>query len=68
MLSIIRDITDRKRLEEERDHLLTREHSARVEAENALLTRDQFLAVAAHELKTPLTSLQGHTQIRHCGC
>jgi PAS domain S-box-containing protein len=63
LLSIIRDITARKRLEAERDDLLTREHAARLEAETALSIRDQFLAVAAHELKTPLTSLRGYTQV-----
>jgi PAS domain S-box-containing protein len=62
LLSIIRDITARKRLEEERDLLLARERAARVEAESALRVRDQFLAVAAHELKTPLTALRGYSQ------
>jgi PAS domain S-box-containing protein len=63
LLSIIRDITDRKHLEEERDQLLEREHAARIEAENALRIRDQFLMVAAHELKNPLTALQGYTEV-----
>jgi PAS domain S-box-containing protein len=63
LLSIIRDITARKHLEEERDQLLEREHAARIEAENALRIRDQFLAVAAHELKNPLTALQGYTEV-----
>jgi PAS domain S-box-containing protein len=63
LLSIIRDITARKRLEQERDHLLAREQAARVEAEAALRTRDRFLSVAAHELKTPLTALRGYTDI-----
>jgi PAS domain S-box-containing protein len=63
LLSIIRDITARKRLEEERDQLLEREHAARIEAEKALRIRDQFLAVAAHELKNPLTALQGYTEV-----
>jgi PAS domain S-box-containing protein len=63
LLSIIRDITARKQLEEERDELLSREHAARIEAENALRIRDQFLAVAAHELKNPLTALQGYTEV-----
>jgi PAS domain S-box-containing protein len=63
LLSIIRDITARKRLEEERDQLLTREQAARFEAEAALRTRDQFLTVAAHELKNPLTALQGFAEV-----
>jgi PAS domain S-box-containing protein len=32
-------------------------------AERALQARDEFLSVAAHELKTPLTSLRGFTQV-----
>jgi PAS domain S-box-containing protein len=63
LLSIIRDITERKHLEAERDQLLKREHAARIEAENALRMRDQFLAVAAHELKNPLTALQGYIEV-----
>ncbi|HEU4326319.1 MAG TPA: ATP-binding protein [Roseiflexaceae bacterium] len=33
------------------------------ESQEAVRTRDQFLAIASHELKTPLTSLLGHTQL-----
>ena len=35
----------------------------RAEAEAAVRARDEFLSVAAHELKTPLTSLRGFAQI-----
>jgi len=38
-----------------------REQEARAEAEAALAVRDQFLSIAAHELKTPLTALLGYT-------
>lgn len=37
--------------------------SSRRQAEEALRTRDLFLAVAAHELKTPLTVVIGYTQV-----
>jgi signal transduction histidine kinase len=33
------------------------------EAQQAVHMRDQFLSIAAHELKTPLTSLLGYTQL-----
>ena len=33
------------------------------EAQAAIRTREDFLAIAAHELKTPLTSLIGYTQL-----
>jgi PAS domain S-box-containing protein len=57
------DIQDRKVAEEERATLLKREQSARKEAEAAVRLRDTFLSVAAHELKTPLTTLLGNAQL-----
>jgi signal transduction histidine kinase len=36
---------------------------ARSEAEEALAERDRFIAVAAHELKGPLTALRGRVQL-----
>jgi signal transduction histidine kinase len=39
------------------------ERRAREEAEAALRERDEFLSVAAHELKTPVTSLRAYAQV-----
>ena len=39
------------------------EQRARGETEQALRARDEFLSIAAHELKTPMTSLHGMTQL-----
>jgi hypothetical protein len=49
------DIQDQKHASEERERLLAR-------TQQALKSRDVFLAIAAHELKTPLTPLRFETE------
>ncbi len=77
---VTRDLTERKRVEEERIALLQQERAAREEAEAALAlirearqetavaeeairARDEFLSIAAHELKTPLTGVKAAAQL-----
>jgi signal transduction histidine kinase len=48
---------------EERDRLLVRERQARLEAEDALHAREEFMSIAGHELRTPLTPLKLQVQI-----
>lgn len=49
---VTRDLTERRRAEEERVKL--------AQAEAALRLRDEFLSVASHELRTPLNAMQLH--------
>ncbi|HEX8089905.1 MAG TPA: ATP-binding protein [Blastocatellia bacterium] len=58
-----RDITDRKRAEEEREQLLAREQEAREVAEEANRVKDDFLATLSHELRTPLNAILGWTEL-----
>lgn len=54
---------EREQAAEERAQLYAAEQQARAAAEAAVQLRDTFLSIAAHELKTPLTSLLGNVQL-----
>lgn len=64
-MSIVADISDRKRLEAERAELLSREQAARAEAEAANRIKDEFLATLSHELRTPLHAMLGWSHLLH---
>jgi len=63
VLETNRDITERKRAEQERERLLESENAARREAEHANHAKDEFLALLSHELRTPLTPMLGWIRI-----
>jgi signal transduction histidine kinase/ActR/RegA family two-component response regulator len=55
---VFRDVSDRKRQEEEHGQLL-REEAARAVAERESRTKDEFLAILSHELRSPLQGILG---------
>jgi len=68
------DITDRKDGEIERERLLTRERTARAEADAARVAAEhandvkaQFLAAMSHELRTPLNAIGGYVDLLELG-
>lgn len=58
---------ERKRIEDEREKLLAREHEARMMAETANHLKDDFLAMISHELRAPLTAILGWAQMLRSG-
>ncbi|MBD1845588.1 response regulator [Cyanobacteria bacterium FACHB-63] len=57
------DITERKQAEQERHQLLIEAEAAREQAELANRSKDDFVAMVAHELRSPLNSISGWAQL-----
>jgi len=63
VLAVAYDVTARARIEKERDELLARERTARIQAETAARARDEFLAIVSHELRAPLNGIQSWAHV-----
>ena len=63
MAGVVADVTDRKRVEAEREDLLAIAERARAEAERANDAKDAFLAVLSHELRAPMNAILGWLRI-----
>jgi len=59
----VHDITDLKRHEQERDELLLREQAQVEELRRLYDQRKQFVAVVSHELRSPLSTILGFSQL-----
>jgi PAS domain S-box-containing protein len=60
---MVQEITERKRAELERSQLLAEAQAAREEAEAANRSKDGFVAMVAHELRSPLNSVMGWAKL-----
>jgi PAS domain S-box-containing protein len=67
MVGVVVDVSERKRVEAERECLLMAEREARAQAEIADRAKSEFLATMSHEFRTPLNAIVGYVQLLAMG-
>lgn len=63
MLTLLRDITERKQIEQERKRTEAEFQQAKEKAEAANRAKSEFLANMSHEIRTPLNSIVGFASL-----
>jgi PAS domain S-box-containing protein len=62
-LPLAEDLAERAALSVENARLYTEQVEARRKVEDLSRLKDEFLSIASHELRTPVTSIKGYTQL-----
>ncbi|MFW6084816.1 MAG: PAS domain-containing sensor histidine kinase [Gemmatimonadota bacterium] len=60
---VLRDTTERRKVEREQARLAAAEHEARLQAEAATRARDEMLRVVSHDLRNPVTGVLMGTKL-----
>jgi len=66
-ITLTQDISERRRVEREREAMLRDAQAARAEAERVSHSKGEFLATISHELRTPLSAMLGWAQVLERG-
>jgi PAS domain S-box-containing protein len=66
-IATLRDISVRRLVEAAREDALRREQEARMAADRANRTKDEFLATLSHELRTPAAAIDGWIRLLGSG-